>query len=242
MNSKPQCALIIGAGEGTGAAIAGRAAAAGLTVCLMRRNRSRLDEMVLSMRESGSAVHGYCVDVTDEDALTGAIEHIEGQVGSLSLVVYNVSGFIKGEIVDLTAARYREGLDIALGGFLAGRAVARCMLARGQGTIIFTSSTASLRGSAGFAALAGGRHALRSLAQSMARELGPQGIHVAHLVLDGGLDTPALRKAHPDIDQQLEPDSLLSTGAVANACWSLHEQPRSGWTQEQVLRPWKEKW
>jgi len=242
MSSKPQCALIIGAGEGTGAAIARRAAVEGLSVCLIRRNRSRLDDMVRSLRESGSTAHGYCLDATDEAALTEAIEHLEGQVGLLTLAVYNVSGFIKGQVVDLDTDRYREGLDVALGGFLAGRAIARRMLTRGQGTIIFTSSTASLRGSAGFAALAGGRHALRSLSQSMARELGPQGIHVAHLVLDGGIDTPALRQAHPDIDLQSGPDSLLSTEAVAEACWSLHLQPRSGWTQEQVLRPWKEKW
>lgn len=240
MNTNPQCALIIGAGEGTGEALARRCAAEGLIVCLMRRNQARLDDLVQSLSDSGVKAHGYCLDATDEDALVEAIEQIESDVGPLMLAVYNVSGFIKGQVVDLTARQYREGLSVALGGFVAGRELAKMMLPRGLGTIIFTSSTASLRGSAGFAALAGGRHALRALSQSMARELGPQGIHVAHLVMDGGIDTPALRQACPDLD--IVPDSLMSTEAVADACWSLHTQPRCSWTQEQIVRPWTEKW
>ncbi len=240
MNTNPQCALIIGAGEGTGEALARRCAAGGLIVCLIRRNQGRMDEMLRSLSDSGITAHGYCLDATDEAALVEAIGQIEAAVGPLMLAVYNVSGFIKGPVVDLTTRRYSEGLSVALGGFVAGRELARMMLPRGQGTIIFTGSTASLRGSAGFAALAGGRHALRALSQSMARELGPQGIHVAHLVLDGGIDTPALRQSCPDLD--IAPDSLMSTAAVADACWALHAQPRCSWTQEQVLRPWTEKW
>jgi len=242
MEASGQCALIIGAGEGSGAAIARRCADEGLIVCLMRRNTARLDALVESIRASGAMAHGWALDVTDEAAFTQAVAAIEAEIGPLALAVYNISGFSKGRVVDLKTAAYREGLEVAVGGFVAGRAIAQRMLHRGKGTIIFTSSTASLRGSAGFAALAGGRHALRALAQSMARELGPQGIHVAHLVMDGGIDTPLLRAACPDLDAGIEPDSLLSTAGVAGACWSLHAQPRDSWTHEQVLRPWKEKW
>jgi len=235
-------AFIIGAGDGTGEAIARRCAAAGLAVCLVRRDRAALDALVSRIRDSGGDAHGFCLDVLDETALEAALGRAEDAVGPVELAVYNVPVFIKGTVLDLSLQQYQAGLGVAVGGLVAARAVGRRMLSRGQGTFLFTGSTASLRGSAGFAAMAGGRHALRSLAQSMARELAPQGIHVAHLVLDGAIDTPALRAAFPDALADRSPDSLLSPEAIAEACWQLHTQPRSAWTQELVLRPWQEKW
>jgi NAD(P)-dependent dehydrogenase (short-subunit alcohol dehydrogenase family) len=130
----------------------------------------------------------------------------------------------------------------ALGGFLMGREVARAMLGRGHGTIIFTGATASMRGSAGFCAFAGAKHALRALAQSMARELGPQGIHVAHVVIDGSIDTPFIAENFPERYATKSEDGILSPDAIAENYWSLHRQPRSAWTHELDLRPWAETW
>lgn len=128
------------------------------------------------------------------------------------------------------------------GGFLMGREVAKVMVPRGRGTILFTGATASLRGSAGFAAFAGAKHALRALAQSMARELGPLGIHVAHVVIDGAIDTPFIRENFPERYALKEKEGILDPEAIAENYWRLHVQPRSAWTHELDLRPWIEMW
>jgi short-subunit dehydrogenase len=130
----------------------------------------------------------------------------------------------------------------ALAGFLMGREVAKAMLPRGRGTILFTGATASLRGSAGFCAFAGAKHALRSLAQSMARELGPQGIHVAHVVIDGAIDTQFIKENFPERYALKAQDGILNPDAIAESYWTLHNQPRSAWTHELDLRPWMERW
>ncbi|MBL8333687.1 MAG: SDR family NAD(P)-dependent oxidoreductase, partial [Rubrivivax sp.] len=130
----------------------------------------------------------------------------------------------------------------AFAGFLVGREAARVMLPRGRGSILFTGATASLRGGNGFAAFAGAKHALRALAQSMARELGPQGIHVAHVVIDGAIDTPWIKANFPERYQLKDRDGILDPDAIAEAYWQLHRQPRSAWTFELDLRPWMEPW
>ncbi len=221
--------LILGAGEGLGAALAQRLEAGGLHLCRVRRTPA-----------TGAGC--YAADLTDEAQLTAVIERVEHEAGPVALAVFNLPVMVRAEVLSLDTADYDRAMSVARAAFLAGRELARRMRPRGAGTIVFIGATSALRGSARFAATAGARHAIRALAQSMARELGPQGLHVAHVVLDGGLDTPAVRERFPDVDERLGPDALLDTGAVAEACWQLHCQPRSAWTQELVLRPWVERW
>lgn len=221
--------LILGAGEGLGAALARRMGAGGLKVCRVRRGPD-------------ADARCYAADLTDEAQLTAVIDRVEREAGPVALAVFNLPVMIRAEVRSLETADYDRALSVARAGFLAGRELARRMCPRGAGTIIFIGATSALRGSARFAATASARHAIRALAQSMARELGPQGLHVAHVVLDGGLDTPAVRERFPDATAKLGPDALLDTDAVAEACWQLHCQPRSAWAQELVLRPWVERW
>lgn len=159
------------------------------------------------------------------------------------MCVFNIGGNVRFTIADTTARVYRKVWEMcAFGGFLAGREAAKAMLPRRRGTILFTGATASLRGGIGFAAFAGGKHALRALAQSMARELGPQGIHVAHVVIDGGIDTPFIREMFPERYALKNQDGILNPDAIAENYWNLHCQQRSAWTHELDLRPWMEKW
>jgi len=221
--------LVLGAGEGLGAALARRIEAGGLEPCCVRRT-------------PGPGAGRYAADLTDEAQVTAVIDRVEREVGPVALAVFNLPLMVRAEVLSLATADYDRAMSVARAAFLAGRELAGRMHPRGSGTILFIGATSALRGSARFAATAGARHAIRALAQSMARELGPQGLHVAHVVLDGGLDTPAVRERFPDVDERLGPDALLNTDAVAEACWQLHAQPRSAWTQEIVLRPWVERW
>src|SRR6185312_6715567 len=150
---------------------------------------------------------------------------------------------VRFPIVETTAQVYRKVWEMAaFAGFLTGREAARHMLPRQRGTILFTGATASVRGGDGFSAFAGAKHALRALAQSMARELGPKNIHVAHVVIDGAIDTNFIRGMRPDVDEMRERDAILSPDAIAAAYVALHRQHRSAWTHEMDLRHWIEKW
>ena len=235
-------ALIMGAGEGTGAALARRFVADGLKVCLVRRDADALERLRQDLSDEGIEVAGRAADATREADVTRLVQEIDQELGPIGLAVYNVATLIRGSVVELESAQYRHGLRLAYGAFLMGREVARGMLERGTGTIIFTSSTASLRGAAGNAALASGRFAIRALAESLARELGPAGIHVVHLAMDGMIDSPALRAALPDFATRFPIDSLLQPDAIAEQCLRLHRQPRSAWSHQVVLRPWSERW
>jgi NAD(P)-dependent dehydrogenase (short-subunit alcohol dehydrogenase family) len=158
--------------------------------------------------------------------------------------VYNVGGNVRFPILETTSRVYFKVWEMcAMGAFLAGREAAKYMIQRGRGTILFTGATASVRGGGGYAAFAGGKHAERALAQSMARELGPKGIHVAHVVIDGGIDTAFIRENRPDIyEQRKAADALLQPEAIAETFWQIHKQPRTAWTFETDLRPWSETW
>ena len=235
-------ALIVGAGEGTGAALARRFAGEDMTVALVRRNADALNKLVGEINAEGGRAIGFPADATKEQSVTKLVTDIEKDLGPIALAIQNPSLMLQGAVVDLDSDIYRQGLRLAFAAFLTGREVARRMIDRASGTIIFTSSTASLRGSAGNAVLASGRFAVRALAESMARELHPRGIHVAHLAIDGMIDTPALRAAVPDHATQFEADSLLSPDTIAEHCWRIHQQPKDAWSHHEVLRPWKEKW
>lgn len=236
-------ALIIGAGDATGGAIARRFAREGFTTCVTRRQLEKLNSLKAAIEADGGICHAFGSDARDEDAVVKLFAHIEASIGPLAVLVFNIGGNVRFGITETTARVYRKVWEMcALGGFLTGREATKCMLPRRRGTIIFTGATASVRGGAGFAAFAGGKHALRALAQSMARELGPQGIHVAHCVIDGAIDTAFIEERFPERYALRDRDGILDPDAIADAYWTLHQQPRSAWTHELDLRPWLETW
>ena len=236
-------ALIIGAGDATGGAIARRFARAGFITCVTRRQLEKLNDLKAAIETGGGICHAFGSDARDEDAVVKLFAHIEANIGPLAVLVFNIGGNVRFGITETTARVYRKVWEMcALGGFLTGREAAKCMLPRQRGTIIFTGATASVRGGVGYAAFAGGKHALRALAQSMARELGPQGIHVAHCVIDGAIDTAFIEERFPERYALRDRDGILDPDAIADAYWVLHQQPRSAWTHELDLRPWLETW
>jgi NAD(P)-dependent dehydrogenase (short-subunit alcohol dehydrogenase family) len=161
----------------------------------------------------------------------------------IEVAVHNIGANVRFGIRETTARVYRKVWEMAaFSAFLTGREAARVMVPRGAGTILFTGATASVRGGAGFSAFAGAKHAVRALAQSMARELGPQNIHVAHSIIDGAIDTAFIRDTFPEIYARKADDGLLQPDAIADAYWQLHVQPRTAWTHELDLRPWSESW
>ena len=235
--------LVIGAGDSTGGAIARRFAKEGFVACVTRRTADKLEPLVQSIRAGGGEAHGFASDARKEVDIETLVAHIEREIAPIEVAVFNVGANVRFSLTETTERVYRKVWEMgALGGFLMGREVAKAMLTRGRGTIIFTGATASVRGSAGFCAFSGAKHALRALAQSMARELGPKGIHVAHIVIDGAIDTPFIAENFPERYAKKVDDGILSTEAIAENYWNLHRQPRSAWTHELDLRPWTETW
>jgi NAD(P)-dependent dehydrogenase (short-subunit alcohol dehydrogenase family) len=233
----------MGAGDGLGGAIARRFARAGFCVCVVRRNREKLDPLCREIEVAGGRVHAFGVDARKEDEVVALFDRIESDIGPISVAVHNIGANVAFPIREMDSRKYFKVWEMAcFSGFLLGREAARRMVPRGRGTIVFTGATASLRGRAGLAAFAGAKHALRALAQSMARELGPQGIHVAHVVVDGPIDMPWIRENFPDLVEQRPADGLLKPDDIADSYLWLHEQPRSAWTFELDLRPWVEPW
>jgi NAD(P)-dependent dehydrogenase (short-subunit alcohol dehydrogenase family) len=239
-------ALIVGAGDATGGAIARRFARGGYTVCATRRNLGKLQPLLDQIEAEGGKALGFASDARKEDEVVALVEEIESSVGPIEVLVFNIGANVPSSILDETARKYFKIWEMAcLGGFLNGREVAKRMVGREgeghKGTIIFTGATASLRGAANFAAFAGAKHALRALAQSMARELGPRGIHVAHTIIDGAIDTEFIRENFPERYALKDSDGILNPEHIAENYWMLHQQPRDAWTHELDLRPWNEK-
>ncbi len=241
MNAK--VALVIGAGDATGGAIARRFARGGYTACVTRRSADKLLPLVERIRAEGGQAHGYASDARVEADVQALFAKIEAEIGPIEVLVFNIGANVRFSITETTERVYRKVWEMAaLAGFLVGREAARAMLPRSRGTILFTGATASLRGSSGFCAFAGAKFALRALAQSMARELGPQGIHVAHTVIDGAIATAFIANHFPERYALKDQDGILDPEAIAEAYWQLHQQPRSAWTHELDLRPWMETW
>ena len=191
-------ALVIGAGDATGGAIARRFAREGFTACVTRRNADKLAPLVARIESEGGKARAFGSDARKEEQMVALVDTIEREVGPIEVAVFNIGANVRFPIRETTARVYFKVWEMAcFAGFLMGREVAKAMVPRGRGTILFTGATASVRGSAGFSAFAGAKHALRALAQSMARELGPQGIHVAHVVIDGAIDTEFIRSNFP---------------------------------------------
>ena len=217
-------ALIVGVGPGLGGALARRFTGEGMAVALAARQGDKLASLA---KETGGRAYGC--DATVETAVGDLFAAVVRDLGRPQLVVFNAGGYARKPVTELSVGEVETcWRNCCLGGFLVGRAAARAMLPAGSGTILLTGATAALRGSAQFAAFAMGKFGLRALAQSMARELGPQGIHVAHIVIDGG------------IGESVE-GTRLAPGAIAEAYWQLHRRTKSAWTQELDLRPWAEK-
>lgn len=236
-------ALVIGAGDATGGAIARRFAREGYVACVTRRSADKLAPLVASIEQAGGRAIGYASDARKEEEVVALVERIEREVGPIEVLVFNIGANVRSSILEETARKYFKIWEMAcFSGFLSGREVAKRMVERGRGTILYTGATASLRGSAGFAAFSGAKHALRALAQSMARELGPRNIHVAHVVIDGMIDTDFIRSNFPDQYTLKEKDGILDPDHIAETYWMLHGQPRDAWTFELELRPWIERW
>ncbi|MCI3180381.1 short-chain dehydrogenase [Caulobacter sp. CCUG 60055] len=237
--------LVIGVGVGVGGAIARAFADAGLTVCLTRRARhlDELEAFARTLRDEGARVHAFGCDARSEEETVALFDRIEAEIGPIEVVVFNIGANVRFPVVETTTRVFAKVWEMAcFAGFLAGREAARVMTPRGRGTILFTGATASVRGREGFAAFAAAKHGLRAVAQSMARELGPKGVHVAHVVVDGAIDGAFIRANAGDVDALLERDAILRPEDIAaNYVW-LHRQPRSAWTHELDLRPWSEPW
>ena len=242
MNTK-KAILVIGAGDATGGAVAKRFAREGYIACVTRRTEEKLRPLVDDIKASGGQAHGFASDARKEQDMVALIEKIEREIAPIEVAVFNIGANVRFSITETTARVYQKVWEMAcFGGFLMGREIAKVMLPRGRGTIIFTGATASLRGREGFAAFAGAKHALRALAQSMARELWPQGIHVAHPIIDGAIDTEFIRSNFPERYALKDQQGILSPDSIAEAYWQIHQQPRDAWTHETELRPWMENW
>lgn len=242
-DKQPRSCLIMGAGIGLGSGLARAFAAEGLTVCLARRERNlaELESLSQEIRIAGGAAHAFGVDARDEAEVAALVDWIEAEIGPLEVVIFNIGANVRFSIQGTTARVFRKVWEMAaFGGFLTGREAARVMVPRGRGTIIFTGATASVRGSAGFAAFASAKHALRALAQSMARELGPDGVHVAHVIIDGLVDGKFARENFPDVQDRADQGEILRPDDIAQTYVNLWQQPRSAWTHELDLRPWTE--
>lgn len=241
--SNKKVVLVIGAGDATGGAIARRFAREGYVACVTRRSADKLQPLVDAIRAEGGEAHGFASDARKEEAVIELVETIERDIGPIEAFVFNIGANVPCSILEETARKYFKIWEMAcFSGFLTGREVAKRMVKRQRGTILFTGATAGLRGASGFAAFAGAKHGIRALAQSMARELGPMGLHVGHVVVDGAIDTEFIRETFPERYALKDQDGILDPEHIADSYWYLHSQHRDAWTFELDLRPWIERW
>lgn len=241
--SDKKAILVVGAGDATGGAIARRFAREGYIACVTRRSADKLAPLVEQIRAEGGEAYGFACDARKEDETVALVERIEREIAPLEVAIFNIGANVRFSVLETTSRVYFKVWEMAcFGGFLMGREAARVMLPRGRGSIFFTGATASLRGRDGMSAFAGAKHALRALAQSMARELGPKNIHVAHLVVDAAIDTDFIRSNFPDRYATKQDDGIVNPEHIADTYWMLHQQPRDAWTHELDIRPWIEPW
>ena len=243
MTEQQKVVLVIGAGDATGGEIAKRFAREGYIACVTRRQADKLQPLLDEIRAAGGQAHGFGSDARKEEEVAALVETIERDIGPIEAFVFNIGANVPCSILEETPRKYFKIWEMAcFAGFLTAQAVARRMVQRERGTILFTGATAGTRGAAGFAAFAGAKHALRALAQSMARELGPRNIHVAHVVVDGAIDTAFIRDTFPERYALKGQDGILDPAHIADSYWFLHAQPRDAWTFELDLRNWIVRW
>jgi NAD(P)-dependent dehydrogenase (short-subunit alcohol dehydrogenase family) len=230
----------VGASAGLGAAVARRFAQGGLTVAVTGRTAERVEALAAEIRAAGGDAYAFAGDVANERDIAAIAARI-AQLGPLGAAVFNAGNASRAPLLDLSVEQFEQVWRTGtLGGLVFGKEAVRALLLAGGGSLIFTGATASLRGRPPFAAFASSKAALRSLAQSFAREFGPKGVHVAHVVIDGGIDGEGLRQAAPHRVAERGDDGLLKPEAIADVYWHLHAQPRSAWTHELDLRPFTE--
>ncbi len=237
------CAVVVGAGTGTGTEVAKMLARDGYPVVVARRNAEALAPLVDEIEATGGAALAISADASNEDQVVDLFDRAEDRFGPPRFVLFNAAGFVMGSILELDARAFEEMWRASsYGGFLVGREAARRMTPKQEGTIVFTGATAAVKANANFAAFAAGKHGLRAVAQSMAKELGPRGVHVAHLIIDGIIDVPRVHENMPDMAAAKGEDGLIDPKSIAAAMLWLHRQPRNAWTFELDLRPFKESW
>jgi NAD(P)-dependent dehydrogenase (short-subunit alcohol dehydrogenase family) len=240
-------AILVGAGDAIGAAVARRFAEGGYTVCICRREAAKSQGLVDELKAKGYGIHAFSVDARQELEVQKLFAEVEKNIGPIEVCLFNAGSNVNKPLLDTSEKLFFKAWELACyAGFLVGREAARVMVPRGRGTIFFTGATASLRGGQGFAAFSAAKFGLRAVAQAMARELGPKNIHVVHLVIDAGVHSEAIHqrmKVAKGIDaSDIPPDSLTKTASIAEAYWFAHQQKRDGWTHEFDLRPSVEKW
>jgi NAD(P)-dependent dehydrogenase (short-subunit alcohol dehydrogenase family) len=243
-NPRHASVAVVGAGDYIGAAIARRFAREGYTVFAGRRNGEKLAPLVAEIEAAGGRCIPRTLDARQESAVADFMREADA-TAPLEVAVFNIGANVNFPLLETTERVFRKVWELACyAGFLSGREAARMMLPRGRGSIFFTGATASVRGGSGYAAFASAKFGLRAVAQSMARELGPQNIHVAHLVIDAGVDTAWVRERirQRGAEARLEPDRLMQPASIAEAYWQLHQQPRDAWTHELDVRPALEPW
>ena len=247
MDHRNATAAVIGAGDYIGAAIAKRFADEGFTVFAGRRSGDKLAPLVADVESRGGRIVARSLDARKEDDVNAFLQDADRHA-PLEVCIFNVGANVNFSLVETTERVFRKVWEMACyGGFLTGREAARLMLARGRGCLFFTGATASLRGGVGYAAFASAKFGLRALAQSAARELGPKNIHVAHLIIDAGVDTAWVRERIRQSQgeaalETLPPGALMRPEAVADAYWRLYQQPPDAWTFELEIRPAAERW
>jgi NAD(P)-dependent dehydrogenase (short-subunit alcohol dehydrogenase family) len=240
-------AVLVGAGDAIGAAVARRFAKGGYTVCIGRRDGAKSQGLVDELISAGHKIHAFSVDARQESEVQALFTKVENEIGPIEVCLFNAGSNVNKPLIETTEKLFFKAWELACyAGFLVGREAARVMTTRGRGTILFTGATASLRGGKGFAAFASAKFGLRAVAQAMARELGPKNIHVVHLIIDAAVDSAAIHarlKAASGIEaKDIAPDSLTKTDSIAEAYWFAHQQAKDGWTHELDLRPAGEKW
>jgi NAD(P)-dependent dehydrogenase (short-subunit alcohol dehydrogenase family) len=245
MQKRNATAAVIGAGDYIGAEIARKFAAEGFTVFAGRRNGEKLEPLVKEVEAAGGTIYGRSLDARKEEETTAFLNDADKHA-PLEVCIFNVGANVNFPILETTDRVFRKVWEMACwAGFVAGRESARLMVPRGGGNIFFTGATASVRGGSGFAAFASAKFGLRAVAQAMARELGPKNIHVAHLIIDAGVDTAWVRERRAQIwgKEALDnPDLLMPPASVADSYWQLYQQPKNAWTFEMEIRPFGEKW
>jgi NAD(P)-dependent dehydrogenase (short-subunit alcohol dehydrogenase family) len=245
--SKPEkVALLVGAGDAIGAAVAKRFAEGGFTVCIARREGDKSRQLGDELKAAGHTFHALSVDARKEEDVRQLFAGVEKEIGPIEVCLFNAGSNVNKPLLETSERLFFKAWELACyAGFLVGREAASYMVPRGRGTILFTGATASLRGGKGFAAFSAAKFGLRAVAQAMARELGPKNIHVVHLIIDAGVDSAAIheRLKASGVDlATIKPDSLTKTSSIAEAYWFTHHQSRDGWTHELDLRPGAEVW
>ena len=237
-------AIIIGAGDATGSALTKKFASKGYKVCPVRRARNieKVNFLADEINNTGGWARGFGIDARVESEIEELFKNVEEKIAPIDVVIFNPGANVYFPITDTTSRVYKKVWEMAaFAGFLSGREATKYMKKRNEGSIFFTGATASVRGGSGFSAFAGAKFALRALSQSMARELGPVGIHVAHFIIDGAIDTAFIKENFPDIYALKEKDGILQPSAIADAYWFVHTQEKNAWTHELDLRPYMEK-